>query len=220
MIPVSFLDPRNDPSLFPGLGTGSFTSAVQTPRCHKLIKGSALQQGHLSGVPRVCVSLVPREAPARAVPGRAETPQQSGFRGKPPAPRPRLPSSPSRPCPRYLRGGGRRPPLVERGGRPCARVERRAEAGGGQAGGPVRVLHPGARAASAGKRAGSPGRRAGSAGCSGGERRATFCHVIPNLAPALAAPRQTRASPQSPPLAAAPQPPPPQPWARDATTSA
>lgn len=48
---------------------------------------------------------------------------------------------------------------------------------------------------------------------------ATFCHVIPNPAPALAAPKQTRASPQSPPLAAAPQPP-PQPWVRDATTSA
>lgn len=48
---------------------------------------------------------------------------------------------------------------------------------------------------------------------------ATFCHVIPNPAPALAAPKQTRASPQSPPLAAAPQPP-PQPWARDAITSA
>lgn len=31
---------------------------------------------------------------------------------------------------------------------------------------------------------------------------ATFCHVIPRPAPALAAPRQARASPQSPPLAA------------------
>uniref|UniRef100_A0A8C3GD55 Activated CDC42 kinase 1 n=1 Tax=Cairina moschata TaxID=8855 RepID=A0A8C3GD55_CAIMO len=56
-----------------------------------------------------------------------------------------------------------------------------------------------------------------SLGCRGGQRarrqrsreeggdaraRATFCHVIPRPAPALAAPRQARASPQSPPLAA------------------
>lgn len=38
---------------------------------------------------------------------------------------------------------------------------------------------------------------------------ATFCHVIPSRAPALATPRQARAAPRSPSLVTAPQPPPP-----------
>lgn len=75
------------------------------------------------------------------MPGAGRAPRAEQLRGEavPAVPGAR---SPSRPCPRYLRGG-RRSPLVERGGCPSAGVERRAEAGGGQAGGPVRVLHPG-----------------------------------------------------------------------------
>lgn len=91
--------------------------------------------------PCVCVSPVPQGGPRGAGGARRALCPAEQLRGKP---RPRGPQSPPRPCPRYLRrgGGGRRAPLVERGGRPCARVERRAEAGGGQAEGPVRILHP------------------------------------------------------------------------------
>lgn len=168
MYPVSLLGPRSDRSLSPGLGT-----AIPCIRCCICCADAAVPQSSLKDrrcpgpsvrcPPCVCVSLVPQGGLVRCR-GSAESAQLSGaaLGGRP---RPRVPQSPSRPCPRYLRGGGRRPPLVERGGGPCARVERRAEAGGGQAESPVRVLHPqrgqGSQEADTNlrKRAGSAGRR-------------------------------------------------------------